>query len=478
MKQDRGAAWLAQIVESSGDALYSADLRGRVTSWNRGAQALYGYSAKEIIGRPLALLWTPDERWKLPLVMQAARRGQAYRGQGKREDRRGRTLFVSASMFPIRDETGHVRGVSILSRDVSADHKRRQIERMFLALMEASPDAILALDERGRVSSWNRGAAELFGYSPERAIGKPISSLFPDLRARGARDRLLALARAPASARTLELRGRRKDGGSIDAEVVVFSWDDGGQQRHALIVRDVSVRKRAEEADRLRESERLQRDFVANVSHELRTPVAAIRGFAETLRRSGVDDPRTARRFAGIIEKHSIRLADLIEDLLDLSVIESGKRPPRKKTVSLDALLRRTVGGLAPLLRRNRQLVRVVSDPKLRVRVDESRIEQVLQNLLSNAIKFGGKRGRIGVTARRLGSQAAVTVSDSGPGIPAEALPHLFQRFNRASKRRPGGGTGLGLSIAKELVEGHGGRIWAESVRGKGAAFHFTLPLR
>jgi two-component system phosphate regulon sensor histidine kinase PhoR len=241
------------------------------------------------------------------------------------------------------------------------------------------------------------------------------------------------------------------------------------------VERDITQRQKAEEAEKLRHSERMQRDFVATVSHEFRTPVAAIQGFAQTLQKGGLDDTRNRLSFVNIIEKHAKRLSRLVEDLLELSAMESGKRTPKTETVSVAKYVRKYARTIGPLFKRKKLSLRVEIPPEVKASVDKSQLSQVFQNLFSNAIKFSRRGGRIHVTGRQLQHAVVVSVRDAGPGIDEEYLPKIFDRFNQARKDRSVG-TGLGLSIAKQIVESHGGHIWAESTKGKGAVFHFTLP--
>jgi two-component system phosphate regulon sensor histidine kinase PhoR len=228
----------------------------------------------------------------------------------------------------------------------------------------------------------------------------------------------------------------------------------------------------------LRRLETLRRDFVANVSHELRTPIAAIRSSAETVLRALGAETGPAVEFVQIIERQAERLQRLVEDLLDLSRIESREFRFELQTVRVQE----PVGHALSLLReraaqRRVQLVSEVSGEVL-VRADARALEQVLTNLLENAVKYGREGGRVVVRAAEEGSSLRVSVQDDGPGIEARHLPRLFERFYRvdASRSRDLGGTGLGLSIVKHLIEGMGGQVDVQSAPGKGTTFELRLP--
>lgn len=324
-----------------------------------------------------------------------------------------------------------------------------------------------------RVVDVNDAAVGLYRYSRAELARMTIDGLF----APGERSFGETLA-AGGWARTFCAFQKRRDATTFPAELTVASFEPRDGLTGVLVVRDVTERRQAEEAEKLRQSERMQREFVATVSHEFRTPVAAIKGFAETLKNGGLDDQRNRLKFVAIIEKHAYRLSRLIEDILELSALESGKRVPKPEPIGLNRFIARIGRGMAPLLRKKKVSVRVRVPASLRVSADKTMLAQVVQNLFSNGIKFSPPGSRIVVDAAPDGDQITVSVSDAGPGISAEDLPHIFERFNVAKKisRNNPSGSGLGLSIVKQIVEAHGGRIWAESSEGRGATFRFTLP--
>jgi two-component system phosphate regulon sensor histidine kinase PhoR len=231
---------------------------------------------------------------------------------------------------------------------------------------------------------------------------------------------------------------------------------------------------------RQKKLESIRKDFVANVSHELRTPLSIIKGYVETLVDGHRDMPLQDRdRFLHTIQRHAERLHSLLEDLLALSRLESVNPGLHRESASLAELL----GGLVedvrgrPAAREHRISLSV--DPAIgRLSLDPLKITQVCENLLDNALKYTPSASQIEVNARLKGGEAEVCIRDNGSGIPPADLPHLFERFYRVDKgrSREKGGTGLGLSIVKHIVQLHGGRVWAESEPGKGAAFYFTVP--
>jgi two-component system phosphate regulon sensor histidine kinase PhoR len=245
--------------------------------------------------------------------------------------------------------------------------------------------------------------------------------------------------------------------------------DDAGRPAGAVaVLRDVTD---------LRRLERARRELTANVSHELRTPLTSIKGFAETLLGGAMRDEGTCRRFLDIIDKETNRLVKLVDDLLDLSRLESKRLSLELGQVRVRDVVTDTVVKMRPLAG-GRALELAPAEAEVTVLADRDRLAQVLTNLLDNAIKFTPDDGRIAVGWRTLNGEVEVTVADDGPGILPADLPHVFERFYKADRSRAAvpGGTGLGLAITKHIVDAHGGRIRVASAPGAGTTFAFTLP--
>jgi two-component system phosphate regulon sensor histidine kinase PhoR len=230
----------------------------------------------------------------------------------------------------------------------------------------------------------------------------------------------------------------------------------------------------------LRRLEKIRQDFVANVSHELRTPMSSIKGYAETLLHGALEDRINARDFINIIHQDSNRLANLIDDLLDISRIESGKMELVVMALELKPIIQRIIGVLEqPAREKSLSITCDFPDVLPRVLTDDKRLSQVLLNLLDNAVKYTPAGGRIKIILSIKEKFIQVDIADTGIGIPAEDIPRIFERFYRVDKARSRelGGTGLGLSIVKNIVSAHGGEVWVDSEYGKGSTFSFTIPL-
>lgn len=327
-------------------------------------------------------------------------------------------------------------------------------------------DGVLLADNKGRLVLVNPAAEAMFGINAEEALGKDhleVTHHF-DL------DERLHRVLREGQPQTLEIRRARPQEEILEARLAP-SGDGVTEPRGVLmVVRNVT---------RARKLEQMRTEFVANVTHELRTPLTAIRGFAETLLEGALEDAETARHFVGIIKQESEALGLLIEDLLDLSRIESGKWKMLREPLQLHQLVAETVGRLGPKAQDLGIDLRLeVPESLPEVTGDAGRLSQVLLNLLDNALKYTPRGGSVTVSARETGTAVAVSVADTGVGMPKADLPRIFERFYRVDKARTRrtGGTGLGLSIVKHIVEAHGGTITVVSDVGKGATFTFTLP--
>ncbi|HEY9746039.1 MAG TPA: ATP-binding protein [Oculatellaceae cyanobacterium] len=229
----------------------------------------------------------------------------------------------------------------------------------------------------------------------------------------------------------------------------------------------------------IRRTEKMRRDFVANVSHELRTPLSAIKGYSETLLDGALEDPEVCRDFIGVIHRHSLRLAQLVDDLLDLSKLESPDYQPEFSPVVLAPLVQQVLALVHDKAEAKQISVHVDCPESLpKVSVDVSSMQQVLTNLLDNAIKYTPTEGKVFIRAFLTPQgKVQVDIEDTGIGIEAKYFPRIFERFYRVDKARSRdlGGTGLGLAIVKHIVQLHGGEIWIASVPNQGTTFSFTL---
>ncbi|HRD84108.1 MAG TPA: ATP-binding protein [Rubrivivax sp.] len=351
--------------------------------------------------------------------------------------------------------------------------RRREQQRQFQVLLDATPDAILLVNHAGTVRYVNEAAVNLFGRSRDELEHEPLGFSVLD---------------ALPSEITILRHGEER---ICEMRVVQMEWDD--ERSYLASIRDITVRKRAEALEvqsrelklqyaRLEASHRLKSLFVANMSHELRTPLNAIIGFAQLLRDDYVDTASPDYKvFVGHILKSGQDLLRMISDILDLSKLESGKFRFQAEPVDLCALTRSIIDTLVGITAQRRCTIRLHVDPGLpRVRLDPARFKQVLYNYLSNALKFSHDGGEIEVRLAFEGEDCfRLSVRDNGAGIDPEDIGKLFVEFQQldsgAAKRHQG--TGLGLALTRHLVEAQGGRVGVDSAPGEGAEFYAVLPL-
>jgi two-component system, OmpR family, phosphate regulon sensor histidine kinase PhoR len=401
------------------------------------------------IGLAALLAWVGSRHYARPLI------GLTNAAQAIAEER--------PPVFPdsrIPEIAQHTRALRAMHSELDARFAALRREREeSAALVEAMSDGVIATDARGAIRTCNTAARRLLRLDPA-APPPPLAELFHDTAARA----LVSDLRAGRDVAQRELR-------LAERAVVVTGrpLPDGGS---LLVLRDISD---------LRRLETVRRDFVANVSHELKTPLTAIAGYAETLVAEAAPESQNGR-FATTILTHARRMQRLVEDLLDLSRIESGGWSPHPEPVEVVASSR---DAWAPFAERARQAgveFAVSAAPGAeRIDVDGDAWRLVLTNLFDNALRYMPAGGRLSVSARSTqGGAVEVAVADSGSGIPAEHLPRIFERFYRVdpSRSREEGGTGLGLAIVKHLVEGHGGYATAESAPGRGTTIRLVFPRR
>lgn len=363
---------LAAIVEFSEDAILTLSMEGRVTSWNAGAERLFGYSATEILDHPSTILSPPAQQFECHQVIEQIAQGEHLRHfETVRMTKDGRLLDVSLSFSPLRDATGKIVGISTIVRDIS---QRKQAE----------------------------------------------------------------------------------------------------QERELLLNREQRARKQAESANRLKD------DFLATVSHELRTPLSHMYGWVKLLRNNSLSAAETERALE-TIERNMNAQKSLIEDLLDVSRIITGKMRLDVRAFPLPAVVESAIESIRPAAEAKGVRLQVIVDPRSHtISGDPERLQQIVWNLLSNAIKFTSKNGRVQIRIERHNSDVHIVISDTGLGIDPEFLPYIFERFRQqdSSRGRQQGGLGLGLAIVRHLTELHGGKVSAESPGlGQGATFRVELPL-
>jgi two-component system, OmpR family, phosphate regulon sensor histidine kinase PhoR len=357
----------------------------------------------------------------------------------------------------------------------AAEHAIALEERHVRALAEAEArqqavfnsmaEGLLLLEETGRIRLVNQAFERLFGL-PVDIRGQTIIEALRSLPLQEVVEQTLETGQVLNT--ELELPGSTRRVLSVNASVLS---DRTGKSQGLILV--------FHELTRLKQLENTRKDFVANVSHELRTPLSMIKGYAETLLGGAKDDPEVTTRFLQTIRKNADRLAFLIEDLLSLSQLESGRMALNVERFALCPLVNEVFSDLQSRAVEKGIVLENELSPELFIRADADRVQQVLYNLIDNAIKYTPGKGRVRVTANPAQSgKVCLSVQDQGIGIPEEARERIFERFYRVdlARSREQGGTGLGLAIVKHIVQSHGGEVWVESEPGQTTTFFLTLP--
>ncbi|HWA85234.1 MAG TPA: ATP-binding protein [Opitutus sp.] len=338
-------------------------------------------------------------------------------------------------------------------------------EQHFQSVLDSMVEAVVVLDLQQRVALTNRAAAQLFGFSPP-ATGR---ALLETVRHHEIAEVAARLEQEKAVlGHELRIEGPPMRVLQVNAAAL---RDPAGASTGAILV--------FYDLTRVRELEGVRQEFVANVSHELRTPLSLIKGATETLVDGAKADPVALERLLKIIDRHADRLTLLIDDLLLLAKLDSGRAALNLQPSPLRSAVQEVMDDLAPRARTREMTLSNALPPGLIAQADPDRLRQVLSNLVDNAIKYGREAGTVTVAARVVDEHwIEVCVRDDGPGIPPDASARLFERFFRVDKARSReqGGTGLGLAIVKHVVQAHGGDVRVESAPGEGAAFYFTLP--
>jgi len=361
------------------------------------------------------------------------------------------------------------------SKRKATESSLRDSEMRMGAVLGSIFDGIITINEQGLIESVNPAAERIFGYPAVELVGSNVARLMPDPH-RSRHDSYLRgyldSGHARIIGRVREVEGLRKDGTLFPLEIAVNEIRLGGRRVFSGTLRDVTERKAME---------RMKTEFISTVSHELRTPLTSIRGSLGLLSAGvGGELSERANSLVEMANANSERLVRLITDILDIEKIESGETGLRLQPVDLGALVEQAVAQNQDYATQFGVTLRIVQPRAgLRVRADPDKLHQVLANLLGNAAKFSPPGAVVEIDLSRAGEHARVAVHDSGPGVPEEFRPRIFQKFAQADgsdMRRPGG-TGLGLSIAKAIVERHGGRVGFDSPPGGGATFYFELPV-
>jgi PAS domain S-box-containing protein len=468
-------------------AIFMLDPAGRIRSWNAGAQRLKGYTADEVIGRSFELFYPQQDidAGRPQQELDETVRFGRIEDEGWRLRKDGSRFWASVVLTALFDKDGNHRGFAKVTRDLTARREQeeilRQSDEVFRLMVEGVRDyAIFMLDPDGRIVSWNLGAQINKGYTAEEIVGQHFSVFYPQEKIdQGWPATELELARRDGRFEDEGWR-LRKDGSRFWASVVITAlYDETGRHRgFAKVTRDLTAQRKM---DVLEGESRQLTQFLAILGHELRNPLASISNAAAIMQMEEMTSPRLLI-VRDVLSRQVAHFKRLVDDLLDVGRIASGKVHLERAPVGLQQVVAEALEAMAPALRERRhQLETHIADVPLWVLGDKVRLVQVLTNLLHNACKFTAEGGRVRVSLARQGNHAELSVGDNGRGIASHHLNDVFKLFAQVEHGDipSHGGLGIGLNLVYQMVQRHGGEVsvFSTGIPGEGSEFIVRLPL-
>ena len=479
---------LASIVESSEAAIVGKRLDGSIETWNAAAERLFGYAAADAIGRHISIVIPPDrlaEEDRIIATLKEGRPIEHFETERVRSD--GRRVVVSLTVSPIKDDDGNVIGASKIARDVTRERQAEAERNRLVTLIENSKDFIGIYGLDAVPIFLNHAGLEMVGLDSIEAARRVTAwdFFFPEDQAR-IRDELFPAALQTGHAES-EVRFRDFKTGAarwMAYKLLALVDEAGTPIAIGTVSQEITHRKELENdlrrlAAELSEADKRKNEFLATLAHELRGPLAPLASVLELWKRS--DSPELLERARETMQRQLGQMVRLIDDLLDLNRITRNRLELRKTRVELATVIAHAVEACRPLIDGRGQTIAVtLPEEPCRLHADPARLAQVFANLLNNSSKYTDPAGQISLSARRDAGAVAVSVRDTGIGIPPEKLAGVFEMFSQVDSalERSQGGLGIGLTIVKRLVELHDGSVEARSAGlGKGSEFVVRLPV-
>ena len=474
----------ANIVESSDDAIITKSLGGIIAGWNSGAEQIYGYSAEEVLGKPISLLESDDLKGETKRLIERIKNGERIRHYETLRLKKDNNLInVSITLSPVLDTSGELVAISTIARDIT--ERKRAEEDLKLAniynrsLIEASLDPLVTIGPDGKITDVNHSTEAVTGYSRDELIGTDFSDYFTEPeKARKGYQQVFQDEKVFNYA--LEIKHKKGHVTPVLYNASVYRDETAGVIGVFAAARDITERKQAEE--KLKETiEELERSndelqqFAYITSHDLQEPLRTIASYTQLIERrykDKLDDD--ADDFIEFIVEAAVRMKDMIQGLLYYSRV--GTRGGELRSTNTEKLLEIVISNLNAAIEENE--VTITHDDLPVVVADEGQLVQLFQNIISNAIKFrkDDEYPRIHISAHKNANEYVFSVADNGIGIESQYFSRIFEVFKRLHTRVEYEGTGIGLSISKRIIERHNGRMWVESEFGEGATFYFTIP--
>lgn len=470
------------VVDNSYDAIIGSTLEGVITSWNGGAQRMFGYLAEEVIGKSGSTLFPPEMWAKVPALLEKIKAKEAvadYDISGLRKD--GTRFDMAISISPILKNDGTVVGASIVERDITERRKAWEMVHQFQILVENLNDGVFGLTPEGIITSWNSGAQKMFGYSAEEAVGKSSLILFPP----AGKDIHAVLMRRVIAGEAIpdyDATRVRKDGSTIEVSVTLSPIldADGKIVGASAVERDITERRKA--SRHIEELNEVRSKFIEIISHQLRTPLTAVNWNLEMILGGDFGKlEKTQHEFLQATHASSIEITRRIHNLLAAMDVEEGRVRFVNEEIILNSLCAATINEMqkkAGLKNIALSYLPPESDIPV-IRGDGEKIRMVIAALVENAINYTNDDGKITAKLTAKDNVARFEITDNGVGILQEEQHLIFSRFYRASNASVmlPDAFGIGLFVAKSYIEQHGGRLGFESQAGVGSTFWFELPI-
>lgn len=478
------------IQNTQHTSIYLLDAEGRISLWNEGAERMFGWTDEEIVGQPCALLFRDEDReCASPAALLAQTTQDAALGaRAWRIRKDGSEFYGTSAIAQILDDHQSLLGFGMAFRDTTQESERlariEAREALLSSVLETVPDAMLTIDEFGMIESFSAAAERLFGYDASEVVGCNVAMLMPDSDAEQHDDQLEQYRTTVDRHIIGKMRrvfGRRKDGTQFPHELYIGEAVGGGRRVFTGFVRDLTAREHAAAELQQVQAELIQISRVSAIgtmatalAHDLNQPLTAVTNYVQSA--SALMPSAQGEMLALVREaldaagREAMRAGEIVRRLRDfIARGELDRTHERVDGIVSDACALAAVGSRARAVSCEINIPKAVPP----VLIDRVQVQQVLINLIQNAIEAMESAGILRIDAERNGSMVKITVTDSGPGIPAGKEDRLFDPFISSKS----GGMGLGLAISRTIVEAHGGKLWCTNAPGGGARFRFTLPV-
>ena len=480
--QTRAAFLLKAIVDSSDDAIISKDLNGVITSWNKGAERLFGYTAQEAVGKTVTELLIPEDRWEEePNILARLRRGERvdhFETVRRRKD--GTRLDISLTISPVKDGDGRIVGASKIARDITEAKRIRQSlvesEARFRQLADAMPQMVWTALPDGHIDYYNERWYEFTGFSSDHDGDSDWARIFhPQDLGKAVQDFRAATESAEPFGMDCRLWDRREGRWRwFVLRALPVHNAEGRITKWFGAYTDIDHQKRVEQ-DLRRANDGLEQ-FAFSASHDLQEPLRAIKIYGELLTRRHADKlDGQALEYMRHLRDGASRIEALVRDLL--TYVETLKCERSVEIADANEALANALANLSNAV--SESGAKVSADPLPSVSMSRIHLQQLFQNLIGNAIKYrsAGKMPRVQIAAQRQNGDWVFAVADNGIGIDPQYKEHIFGLFKRLHTNGEYAGTGIGLAICRRIVDQYGGRIWVDSALGEGSTFRFTVPV-